>query len=325
MLVLFLNKLDNYWSGKLEFLRKTFPEHDFVGFDNHAAPKELLGEAQVIVKGSLSLDELRRAEKLKVIVVPWTGVDGLPLEDLKKRSIVVSNNHGNAKIVAERALALSLALTGKIVELHSELKKGVWLGRTTRKETNWFSVQGKTCSILGLGQIGLVLARFLKTFDCSVKAFKRNAKGDFPNVDTVTTNLEESIYGADLVFVTLPLTVQTENLIDKEFLKKMKGKYLINVSRGKIVAEKALYEALSDGTLAGAAIDVWYDYPSKERPAVLPSRYPIHTLPNVVLSPHVGSWSIEGLQAMVDDALKNIVSYLRTGEFVDTVDLDDAY
>ncbi len=325
MLVLFLNKFDKYWDGKLDQLRKAFPGHDFVSYLDHKDPKELLPEADVLVKGSLSKEELTKAVKLKAVFVPWTGVDGLPLNELKKRSIILANNHGNAEVVAERAIALAMAVTGRVVELHKNLEKGVWLGRPSSKEFTWFSILERKCAILGLGQIGQKIAGFLKAFRCRINGFKKGPSGSYPGIDFITNDIKQAVRGAELVFVALPLTSETFGIVNQEVLDAMGSAYLINISRGKVVEEKALAESLMSGKLAGAAIDVWYDYPSIDRPVTLPSRYPIHTLPNVVLSPHVGSWTTESMQAMVDGTVESIGHYLLTGNPIDIVDLEKMY
>ncbi|SSC14101.1 D-isomer specific 2-hydroxyacid dehydrogenase NAD-binding [Mesotoga infera] len=325
MLVLFLNKFDKYWDGKLDQLRKAFPGHDFVSYLDHNDPKELLPEADVLVKGSLSKEELTKAVKLKAVFVPWTGVDGLPLNELKKRSIILANNHGNAEVVAERAIALAMAVTGRVVELHKNLERGVWLGRPSSKEFTWFSILERKCAILGLGQIGQKIAGFLKAFRCRINGFKKEPSGSYPGLDFITNDIKQAVRGAELVFVALPLTSETLGIVNQEVLDAMGSAYLINISRGKVVEEKALAESLMSGKLAGAAIDVWYDYPSIDRPVTLPSRYPIHTLPNVVLSPHVGSWTTESMQAMVDETVESIGHYLLTGNPIDIVDLEKMY
>jgi len=92
----------------------------------------------------------------------------------------------------------------------------------------------------------------------------------------------------------LPLTKETHHLINKEIISQMQGKFLVNVGRGQIIEEEALYYALKNGILAGAAIDTWYLYPDSDHAVQLPSRYPIHTFKNVVISPHVGGFTIEG-------------------------------
>jgi len=323
--ILFLNRLDRYWEGKVEGLARAFPEHSFISHSSNDDPKAHISDAEVIVKGNLSQADLDKARNLRMVVVPWTGVDGLPLERLKERGVIVSNTHENAEVVAERAIALALAVTGRVVELHNDLSQGVWLGRPSNKEATWYSIIGKRCSILGLGKIGQAIAKLISGFECEITGFKRTPGGEFPYVKRVTDDIQDAVRAGDLVFVALPLTKKTAGIIGSDLLSLMKGKYLINVSRGKVIEEQALYDALNSGTLAGAAIDVWYDYPSNDRPATLPSRYPIHRFSNVVMSPHVGSWSVERMHSMVNGAIKNIESFLLGGRPEEEIDLDELY
>lgn len=325
MKILFLNRLDRYWEGKVEELARAFPEHSFISYSSDSDPKAHISDAEVIVKGNLSQADLDKARNLRMVVVPWTGVDGLPLERLRERGVIVSNTHENAEVVAERAVALALAVTGRVVELHNDLAQGVWLGRPSNKEATWYSIIGKRCSVLGLGKIGQAIAKLISGFECEITGFKRTSGGEFSYVKRVTDDIHDAVRAGDLVFVALPLTKKTAGIIGSDLLSQMKGKYLVNVSRGRVIEEQALYDALKSGTLAGAAIDVWYEYPSSDRPATLPSRYPIHRFSNVVMSPHVGSWSVESMHSMVNGALKNIESFLLKGRPEEEIDLDELY
>jgi len=123
---------------------------------NRSEAEELLRDAEAVVTGHLTTEQLLLARRLKVIFVPWAGVNALPLDVIKERNIVVSNNHGNGKIVAERAIALALAVMGRIVEFHNDLTKGILHGYEAgaRKEDFLFSLQGKKVSILGLVAFG---------------------------------------------------------------------------------------------------------------------------------------------------------------------------
>ncbi len=322
----FLNSMDEYWESRLNDLKERFPEHTFISRFDHNNPRDLIQEAEALITGRLSEEELSKASRLKVLFVPWTGVNSLPLKELKSRSVTVSNNHGNAAIVAERAVTLALAVTGRVVFLHKEMERGIWPGRTDDRDTSWFSMQGKTCALLGTGEIGVKIAEMLKAFRCRVVAFRRHrSKGKPECIDVLVQSINEAIEVADVVFIALPLTKETRGLLSAALLSSMKGKFLINISRGEIVDEKGLYEALKNGVLAGAAIDTWYNYPSRERPATLPSVFPIHSLPNVVLSPHVASWTEEGVQLMIDETVKSIVSYIVRGTPEHIIDLDLAY
>ncbi len=322
---LFLNTLNHYWSQRIDQLKDRFPDHDFVSKLDHDNPRELVHEAEALITGRLSAEEIEKARRLKIVFVPWTGVNSLPLEKLKNRNVIVSNNHGNAAIVAERAIALALAVTGRVVFLHKEMERGIWPGRTDDRDTSWFSIQGKTCAVLGLGQIGIRIAQMLKGFDCRVLGYRRDpSKGKPDHVDDLL-DLQDAIRMSELVFLALPLTNLTSGLINADVLKNMKDKFLVNISRGEIINEKALFDSLKNGTLAGAAIDTWYNYPSRDRPVAFPSSYPLHTLTNVVLSPHVASWTPEGIRLMVDETVKSIESYILQGRPLYEVDLDLTY
>ncbi len=316
----------DYFEKRLEDLRKEFPNVSFVVPRNRSEAEELLRDAEAVVTGHLTTEQLLLARRLKVIFVPWAGVNALPLDVIKERNIVVSNNHGNGKIVAERAIALALAVMGRIVEFHNDLTKGIWHGYEAgaRKEDFWFSLQGKKVSILGLGAIGKHIAKLLKGFDCEIMGYKRIVE-PVEMVDHVTNNLGEAVAFGKVIFLALPLTSETRGIISPEILKTMHGKFLINVGRGELVDERGLYEALRDGVLAGAGIDTWYLYPESENTVKLPSRYPIHTFRNVVISPHVGGFTIEGQMGRIDETIENIRHYLITGRPLNIVDLEREY
>ncbi|ODN31190.1 2-hydroxyacid dehydrogenase [Fervidobacterium thailandense] len=326
MTVLFLTRMIDYFEKRIEDLRAEFPNVAFVVPKNRAEAEELLPKAEAVVTGHLTEEQVRKASKLRVIFVPWAGVNALPLDVIKQRGIIVSNNHGNGKIVAERAIALALAVMGRIVEFHNDLAKGIWHGYEAgaRKEDFWFSLQNKKVSILGLGTIGKHIAKLLKGFDCEIMGYKKTVE-PVELVDHVTNNLEEAIAFGKVIFVALPLTSETRGIISSEILRTMHGKFLINVGRGELIDERGLYEALRDGILAGAGIDTWYLYPEGEETVRLPSRYPIHTLKNVVISPHVGGFTIEGQMGRIDETVENIRHYLLTGRPLNVVDLEREY
>jgi len=326
--ILFLNRLDDRWMESVQRLKREFPHVEMITYEEAENPRDLLPQADAVVTGYLSREEVRKASRLKAIFVPFAGVNMLPIEDIRQRSIIVSNAHGNAKYVAEHALTLALALLGRVVEYHEDLKKGIWHGFAVgnTSEDKWTTLFEKRCAVLGLGKIGRELAKLLKAFGCYVTGFKKTpSKKSIPNVDEITTDLEKAIENAKVVFVTLPLTPETEGLIDSNILSKMRGKYLVNVGRGHVIDEEALYKALKEGILAGAAIDVWYQYPESPNHAVLPSRYPIHTFKNVVISPHVSGIVEEAMQANMEETLENIRSWLITGEPLNKVDLGRMY
>jgi phosphoglycerate dehydrogenase-like enzyme len=289
---------------------------------------EVFHELDAVVANPLDVSYFERANRLKALFVPFVGVNHLPAELLLQRGVSVFNCHGNAESVAERALAMTLAGFGRIIEYHNDLGRGIWHGFWVNKgrEDFWHSIFRKRCAILGAGAIGQTLAGLLKAFGCSVAGYRRKLEATLPpGFDTMSTNLEQAVAGADLVFVTLPLTDLTKGLVNARILAAMKGAYLVNVGRGEVVVEADLYQALVDGTLSGAALDVWYTYPEKGSIEGWPSRFPIHELPNVVLSPHVAGSTHEAVDMNVIQTAENVARWVLTGEARHRVDLKASY
>ncbi|MBT1248615.1 MULTISPECIES: 2-hydroxyacid dehydrogenase [unclassified Thermosipho (in: thermotogales)] len=318
MKAIVLTKITEYFGKKMEDYKEIewFTSKDIARLE----------EMDIVIGGFLTEEQVLKAKNLKVIFIPWTGTDKLPWKVIKERGIIVSNSHGNGKMVAERAIALSLALMGRVVEYHNDLKEGIWHGFAVgfKEEDYWFSLQKKKVAILGTGVIGRHIAKLLKGFDCYIIGFK-NKLEEIEGFHKITNNLKEAIENSQVVYLALPLTSKTRNIIDEEVLSCMEGKYLINVGRGELIDEKALYSILKDKKLKGFASDVWYNYPSKEREVILPYNYPINMFKNVVISPHVGGYTIEGQNGRIDELFKNINAFLKDGMPLTVVDPDLMY
>lgn len=318
--------MNDEWKKAVQAIQKEFPNIELVlGVDTCL---EQFAKLDAIVANAIEHSYYIQANNLKAVFVPFVGINHLPIDVLRARNIAVYNCHGNAFSVAERALALTLAGFGRIIEFHNDLKNtkwhGFWVGKG--REDYWESIEGKKCAILGTGAIGQKLALFCKAFSCSVIGFKRSpSTQSIPGFDAVTTNLDEALTGAEIVFITLPLTEHTKHLISERELKRMQGAWLTNVGRGDIVEEEALYNALVNGTLRGAAIDVWYTYPEKGSLYGHPSRYPIEELNNVVLSPHVAGSTWQAVIHNIEQTCDNIIAYLRTGKGLYPVNLTELY
>jgi phosphoglycerate dehydrogenase-like enzyme len=312
MNILFLNKFNDYWEKKYLSLKNEFRDIEFTATYNPAERTKALKKADAIISGRLTEEEVNLAEKLKVIFVPFTGLNTFPLKLINQKKIIISNTHANARYVAERAIALAFALLGRIPQFHNDLTKGKW-NRSIEGEDMWTTIQNKTCAIIGLGSIGIEIAKFLKGFNCTVIGLRKTPSGSVENVDEISSNLEYALSKSEIIFVSLPLTNETRGLIDAGHLNKMKGKFLINVGRGETIDEAALYNSLKNGILKGAALDVWYNYPGKNPEPVFPAGKTFWELPNVVLSPHKSSHTIEAINAMIDDTAENVRSYIKSG------------
>lgn len=314
------------WAGRLEALAAAVPGHEFI-LDAERAQSEL-SRLDAVVANGLPEGFLEAATSLKALFLPIAGVNHLPTAALHERGIRVFNSHGNASQVAERALALTLAFYGRVVEFHRDLEEGLWHGFWVGKgvEDQWSSLYGRKACIFGAGAIGTALARLLKAFDCRVTAYRRRPEAGLPEgFDRLEPSLEKAVADNELLFVALPLTPSTKGLFSKELLMSARGKFLVNVGRGEVIDEEGLYLSLRDGILMGAAIDTWYVYPQGGSTHGEPSRFPINHLKNVILSPHVAGSAKESAQSNVDQTLENLRIWLEGGVCPREVDLSELY
>ncbi len=325
MLILFLQKTNSLWQELLEPVRREFPDVEIVTEPEEATHR--IPEADIIVGGKIERRIFEEAEHLKLVVVPFTGVNHLPFDLFRERGVRVANSHGNAWYVAERTVGMILAFYGRIIDFHNDLRNtrwhGFWVGKGL--DDSWESVEGKTAAILGTGEIGRNLARQLKTFHVRTVGYKRRQISASPEeFDEVVYDLDAAVDTADMVVVALPSTAETQGLIGARVIKGMKGKFLVNIGRGDIVDEKALYEGLRDGILRGAAVDCWYTYPQSGTEGA-PSRYEIHTLDHIILSPHVGGYVPQAVRRGIGQACENITFFLRDGVPRFNVDIEAGY
>ncbi|MFW6293547.1 MAG: NAD(P)-dependent oxidoreductase [Spirochaetota bacterium] len=328
MKIVFHTHLAVDFSERIAAFAARFPDHDFVVAAEEAELVAAIPNADVLVDHRITPDLLDAAGELKWVFVPFTGVNTLPWELLNEHGVQVSNNHGNAAIVAERALALALASMGRVAEFDRGMRRGHWFRRDESREpfVMWTSLLGARVSILGTGAIGSAIARLVAPFTDDVVGFRRRSSAEVPpHFRSVSTDLHEALSGARVCFVALPHTAATDSLLGEEELVLLEGAFLVNVSRGSIVAERPLYDALAQGRLAGAGIDAWYTYPNPFASDAYPSGYPFHELENVVLSPHAGSHAPEGKLGQLEGTLKNLAALIETGRPLDVVDRSAGY
>ena len=307
------NTPDISWEEKLTDLKKEFPDVEFINQEDSTEYDIKTAHAFV---GIMPLKHFQNAGELKIIFVHFTGPNMLPFEDMRNRGVRLSNTHGNARFVAERAIAMTLTFLGKIIEYHTDLKNNKWHGIWAEHglQDTWDTLWEKRCAVIGTGEIGKWIARYLKTFNCHVTGFKKRELNFLPEYfDEITFELTEALEKSEIVFITLPLTKETEGMFSREILSGMQGKFLVNVGRGSIVDEEGLYDALKSGIIRGAAIDVWYSYPERGKGSGMPSRYPFHELENVILSPHVAGYVQEAILVNIEQTTENIRTYLKTG------------
>jgi phosphoglycerate dehydrogenase-like enzyme len=243
-----------------------------------------IGEADVLVISGLWRNDLiERAKQLRFIQSIGAGTDQFSRELLAARGIRLASARGvNARAVSEHAMALILALARRLPEARDNQAKRVWrgmIGDLSRREDE---LGGKTVIVVGIGAIGGRLARLAKAFDMRVIGLRRDpalGRGDADSVHA-TGELKALLPEADFVVLTCPLTTETEGLIDAEALGRMKrSAFLVNVARGRCVDEAALAKALTEGAIAGAAIDVTVEEP-------LAADSPLWPIESALITPH---------------------------------------
>ena len=181
-----------------------------------------------------------------------------------------------------------------LADADRRLRQGDWAYWAGALERIHDELAEKTIGLLGFGHIGKAIAARAKAFEMKVHVANRSAVGTSSLVDRSFTldSLGNFWRAADFFVVSVPLTAETTGIVNDEAFKAMRSSAIVmNVGRGPTIDERALYDALKGGRIAGAIIDTWYNYPSPDQPNVLPSALPFHTLPNVVMTPHMSGWT----------------------------------
>jgi glyoxylate reductase len=256
-----------------------------------------------------SIDEelLSRAKRLKVISNMAVGYNNINIEAASKQGIWVTNTpEVLTETTADLTFALLMATARRIVEASDYLRNGIWQTWSPMQLTGQ-DIFGSTLGIIGLGRIGEALAKRAKGFDMRVLYNNRSRKKETEEkLGIEYVELQKLLKEADFVCVMTPLTPETKGLVGRNELSLMKNSaILINTARGGIVDEEALYEALANGTIWAAGLDVFEQEP-------LDLTHPLLSLPNVVTLPHIGSASIKTRTTMAELAADNLIEALES-------------
>ncbi len=284
-----------------------------------------INKVDILVDGNPSI-ELLNNQRLTHVIVPFVGIEPSLREALlERRHIQLHNSHYNSGFVAQHTLALLLACANRLVEADMNLRKGDWRQRYDR--LNSLYLEGKTCLLLGYGAIGKKLVGMVQTLGMNVSVLKRSTSSGENLTVYTTAQLHEALAHADVVVCSLPETPETLNLLDKTAFAAMKpNSILVNVGRGKVIDQYALYDALTSKHLLAAGIDVWWNYPEDQeaRAHTFPSGAPLHELPNVVMSPHRANQTMGEEQVRLEDIAQTIQAIAR-GEKRNVVDVERGY
>ena len=269
---------------------------------------EALRDAEYLVgfvDGLVDHDLFSGAPKLKLVQLLSAGYDKANVDAARHAGVPVANNGGaNAVAVSEHAILLMLAVSRQLATLHNSVISGRWPGEVTPRI---HELRGKTLGIVGLGTIGKKTARLAAAFGMHLTYYDitRLAEDQEDALGVRFRLLRELLHDADIVTLHTPLNASTQHLIGAPELALMKpDAILVNTARGPIVDEAALHQALSDGTIAGAALDVFDQEPP-------PVDHPLFRLDNVVLTPHLAGPTFESNVARVRNAFDNVQRVAR--------------
>jgi D-3-phosphoglycerate dehydrogenase / 2-oxoglutarate reductase len=300
----------------LERLRAAGHDVD-VQLDLDALAQHIRGAQALIIRSAtqVTADVLEHADQLLVIGRAGIGLDNVDVAAATRRGVMVVNApQSNVISAAEHTMALLLAQARNVPQAHAALTAGRW------ERARWEGIElaDKTLAIVGLGRIGKLVAERARAFGMRVVAYDPFVSADKARqIGVELLTLDQAVGEADFLTIHLPKTKETTGLINRDLLLKAKPTMrLINVARGGIVDEAQLAEALRDGVIAGAALDVFAVEPTTESP--------LFALPHVVVTPHLGASTREA-QDKAGDTIADMVQLALAGEFVPfAVNLDAA-
>jgi len=271
---------------------------------------EAVRDADVLIVdfARVTKNTIENARKLKGIIRHGIGVDNIDLEAATKRGIVVANIPDySTKTVADHTWALILALTRKIVLADKYVRNKLYVGRWENppEYLKGLELEGKVLGIIGFGRIGREVAKRAKGIGLRVLAYSRHILKEVAmELGAEPADLETLLRESDIITLHVPLTKETYHLINEDKIRLMRKRpYIINTSRGAVIDEKALYRALKEGLIAGAALDVFEIEPP-------PEDNPLFELDNVIFTPHIAWYSEEALRRLVVTAVEETARIL---------------
>ncbi|PZM67592.1 D-2-hydroxyacid dehydrogenase family protein [Paenibacillus dendritiformis] len=263
---------------------------------------ERLQHADIVIpireRTKFDKDILKRIPHVKLIAQTGSGLAHIDMNEANQYKIPVATTPGGSSAVAELIFAFMLAYSRKLIKNHEELKSGIWT------EDYGYGLEGKVIGIIGLGKIGSKVAQIANVFNMKVVAWGPRLTAERAaeqGVDYIP--LEQLLKQSDYISLNVRLVEETKHLLKEQHFELMKkNAFLINTSRGKVIDEEALIQALRDNRIGGAGLDVFTEEP-------LRPNHPFLELDNVILSPHIG-WKTDNMfKLFMKHAVNNIISY----------------
>lgn len=297
-----------------EMLRKADQKAVFLQEGPEASLSQLVMEADVLFNfGPAQIDPvlLAKSPTLKLVQVSSTGVDSFMVPEFQRSPILLASSRGvHAKVVADHAMALLLALTHNLLQCFRNQSKKEW------KREEIISLEGKTAGLLGMGSIGLEIAARCKPFSMRVIGLRKDPDKPHPNVDKVYSRSEifDFLAESDFVISSLPLTNETRASITiREFSAMKPSSIFINVGRGPVVKEDDLILALREGKILKAGLDVFETEP-------LPPESPLWQMENVIITPHIAGVHRENIEKSMAILAENLKRLMRGEPLVNQID-----
>jgi phosphoglycerate dehydrogenase-like enzyme len=298
-------------------LRRTARPHEwvFADVDVPGSAREAIEGADVVICSRLTADDMAGADHVRLVHVTGAGVDRVDAGAVPD-GVPLCNTGHHGPAIAEHVIMTALMLRRHVIDADAQMRRGEWRTIATAPGSPpdgtpyHHSLAGSTLGLVGYGEIGRSVAHLAKAFGMRVVAMRRH-----PDAGGTGTELLDRVYGedqlhpllreSDVVVVTAPLTESTRGLIDAEALAQLHSDALIiNVARGAIIDEDALYAALAEDRIGGAAIDVWWDAPKRTQAPPVVHRFA--SLDRVVLTPHYSGHAREVFTARAADIARNI-------------------
>lgn len=300
-----------YTGLPLELLMSACPQNFSVKTLDEATYEQLIKEAldsnYFLVSGRLPIDKnvLENAPNLRMIQRTGVGTEMLDVEAIKQRGIPVYVNAGiNAQSVAEHTLTLILACLKRLPQVNQQARQGEWKKQQTGVTTR--ELKGKTVAMVGMGNIGRLVAQMLQAFGAEVvytDVVRQPAETEKRLGLNYYDSFESMLPVADILSFHCPLTQENKEMLNCDTLSKLKeGAIVVNTARGKLINPNDLYKALKDGHLSAAALDTHYEEPFKKD-------YCLKELDNVILTPHIGGLTCEAFGSMLQGAMNNILAF----------------
>jgi phosphoglycerate dehydrogenase-like enzyme len=292
-----------------------------------ADPQALAHSPEAAAEADILVSQHWRAEyppmrRVKLVQSVATGIELFDLAALP-RGALVCNAFGHETAIAEYVVMVWLALHHRLIEISGEFReRASWRTSWVESGAPHGEVRDSTLGIVGYGRVGHEVARRAAAFGVRILAANRSPREPEAGVERVfpLAELDRMLPECDTVALCTALGPETERLIDARRLSLMKPTaFLINIARGQVIDEDAVYAALRDRTIGGAALDVWWQYPNAAEPLRRGSRHPFHELPNVIVTPHNSGWTQGMVRRRWDEIADNIGRCVRGDPLINVV------